>query len=109
MAKLSKRKIQERILKSIIKDLTNKDFAIETLSILKDNQSTSATVGLTLHLILWQIKENKVPNTTSFEQFVLTSCASAKISIYEIFPDDDDDDGYPIQFALFVKCVDKSP
>ena len=56
MAKLSKRKIQERILKSKIKDLTNKDFAIETLSILKDNQSTSATVGLTLHLILWQIK-----------------------------------------------------
>ena len=36
MAKLSKRKIQERILKSKIKDLTNKDFAIETLSILKD-------------------------------------------------------------------------
>lgn len=98
MAKLSKRKIQERILKSKIKDLTNKDFAIETFSILKDNQSTSATVGLTLHLILWQIKENKVPKTTSFEQFVVTSCASAKISIYEIFPDDDDDDGYPIQF-----------
>lgn len=73
MAKLSKRKIQERILKSKIKDLTNKDFAIETLSILKDNQSTSATVGLTLHLILWQIKENKVPKTTSFEQFVLTT------------------------------------
>ncbi len=98
MAKLSKRKIQERILKSKIKDLTNKDFAIKTLSILKDNQSTSATLGLTLYLILRQIKENKVPKTTSFEQFVVANCASAKITIYEIFPDDDDDDGYPIQF-----------